>query len=161
QQVEAVAGAQRNVLEIPNSQEFRRRAIASLREMLTRLAKRKLLVLFIDDLHWGDADSAALLGELLRPPDPPPLFLIGSYRNEEAETSPFLKAILSSQITAGQITAGSSIEVREVVVEELPELDTRELVLRLLGEESMLSMARIEAIARESGGSPFFIDELV
>ncbi len=154
--VEAVADAQRRVLDIPDSQELRRRAFAALRELFQRLTDRHPVVLFIDDLHWGDLDSAALLRELLRPPDPPPLLLIACFRSEEALTSPLLESLFTSELSR------TATQVRELLVSELSLAESEELALRLLGGQgsSEHSLNLAEAIARESAGNPFFIDAL-
>ncbi|MFY9552391.1 MAG: AAA family ATPase, partial [Thermoanaerobaculia bacterium] len=153
--VEAVSGTRRKVLEIADSLELRRRAFAALRELLARLAGRRDVVLFIDDLQWGDADSAALLEELMRPPDAPALLLIVSYRGEEAETSPFLKRLVPPEAAAG------SQNTLRLAVGELTPSESRELALRLLGNSEPATRSHAEAIARESAGNPFFIHELV
>src|SRR6266542_776686 len=151
--VETVAGARRRVLEIPDSQELRRRAFGALRELFGRMAEQKPLVLFIDDLQWGDVDSAALLTELLRPPDPPSLLLVAAYRSEEVETSPLLRALAPKRA----IEAGAA---REIVVGELAPTEAQDLARTLLADARETSKDA-DSIARESGGSPLFIDELV
>ena len=152
--VPAVAGAHREAVAVPDSREQRRRAFAALRELLGRLGQRRPLVLSIDDLQWGDLDSAALLIEILRPPDPPPLLLVGTFTAEERQTSPLLQELLAADF-------GDAAEVREVLVQELSPAATRQLVLELLGERGGGAQALADAIAQESGGNPFFVDELV
>ncbi|MGK2859119.1 MAG: serine/threonine-protein kinase [Thermoanaerobaculia bacterium] len=90
-QIEAIVGRSTGVT--PDPQESRRRAFGALRHILTRIAVRKVLVLVIDDLQWGDSDSALLLGEVLRPPASPPLMLLVTCRSEEEETSEFLATL--------------------------------------------------------------------
>lgn len=154
-QVGAVARARRAILEIPDSQELRRRAFAALRELFVRLADRRPLVLFIDDMQWGDVDSAALLEALLRPPDPPVLLLIGCYRSEEELTSPLLRVVLPLRQNVGPELERRDIEIGELLAEE-----ARELALALLAGDERATTARAEAIARESRGNPYFIEEL-
>jgi len=152
-EVEAVASGRHRHVEIPDAQELRRRAFGALRELLNRLSDRHPLVLFIDDMQWGDLDSCALLVDLLEPPDPPALMLIVAYRSDE-ERNPVLQTFVTAMQRGHP--AGS---LREVEVGELEPADVRELATTLLGGGEATS-ARIEAIAREAGGSPFFVDAL-
>src|SRR6185503_20593079 len=55
----------------------------AVRALFARLAERGRVVAFIDDLHWTDSDSMALLAELLRPPGAPRLLLVATVRAEE------------------------------------------------------------------------------
>lgn len=151
--VEAVVRGRRQVLEIPDSRELRRRATAALRDLLARLATRHPLVVFIDDLQWGDADSAALLSSVMHPPDPPPLLLIGAYRDEDVTTSPLLRALAEREGTDSP-----PLDARSLPVEELSAEAGRELALELMDDPDD-EVARV--VSEEAGGNPFFIAELV
>jgi serine/threonine protein kinase len=150
-QVDAIANSKRHITDFIDSQELRRKAFGALRELLARLANKKDLILCIDDLQWGDLDSAALLSEILRPPDAPRLLLIGSYRSEEIDKSIFLRSLSSYQSAYDE--KGASYEIN---IDALSALEAQKLATALLGAER----ARVEVIVRESGGSPFFIGEL-
>jgi eukaryotic-like serine/threonine-protein kinase len=153
--LDAVAGAERRVLEIGHSRELRRRAFAALRGILAALAREETLALFIDDLQWGDADSAALLAEVFRLPRPPRLLFIGCYRSGEEQTSPLLRALLP----LGR-SPDFGAEAVELAVADLAPKEARDLASALLGGADPGSDARVDVIARESRGSPFFVDEL-
>jgi eukaryotic-like serine/threonine-protein kinase len=151
QEAEIVATTRRRHVEIPDSQELRRRAFAALRELLGRLAERKLLVLFIDDLQWGDADSSALLVDLLRPPGAPPLMLVATYRSGEEDNNPALRQLLDAPQFADRVN---------LTVAELTPAEARELALSLLGHQEPGARAQSELLALESAGNPFFLREL-
>src|SRR5262245_674303 len=149
--VEAVAGAPRRAGEEIDPPVLRRRAFAALREVLARLGDRAGLFLAVDDLQWGDSDSARLLLDLLRPPDPPRLMLLACYRSEDVGSSPCLQALRE-----GLKEFGGELERRELAVGPLPPGEALALARALLREGGEPA----EHVAHESQGSPFFIHEL-
>ena len=50
----------------PDPQELRRRGFAALRGVLVRLSRIRPVVIFVDDAHWGDADSCVFLAEQIQ-----------------------------------------------------------------------------------------------
>jgi serine/threonine protein kinase len=142
-------GAEESVIDPRAS---RRQAFGALRELVTTLANQRPLVLYIDDVQWGDTDSAALLLEIVRPPDAPPVLLLMAHREEDAQSAPFLAAIRDGW------PAGA--EVREVSVGPLSAEDSRRLSLAILDSDDPESQAVAAAAAREAEGSPFLIEEL-
>ena len=129
--------------------ELRRRAFRAFRELLARIGDHKRLVLMIDDLQWGDLDSAALLREILRPPDSPDLMLILCYRTEDRK-SPCVTALYEAE------TPGTT----EIHLRPFDREKSLRLAHGLLSREDPDWSARAEAIADECGGSPYLAIEL-
>jgi hypothetical protein len=131
----------------------RRRAFIALRELFGTLSARRPLVVYIDDVQWGDADSAALLLELVRPPGAPAAFFVMTQRDEEAQVSSFLKEMRERWPEAAQ--------VRDVAVGPLDPEEAQRLALALLDSCDEMATRTARAAARESRGSPFLVEELV
>ncbi|MEP7122281.1 MAG: AAA family ATPase, partial [Byssovorax sp.] len=145
-----------------NRIEERRRAFGALKELLRRIASQRPLVLHLDDLQWGDVDSARLLVSLLSPPDPPPLLLVGSFRSEGEQASPFFGELRGPDASTQDLG-----EIRAIRVGPLAREDAVSLALALLDSDpdprgaSRASPALAAVIAAESLGSPLFLAELV
>lgn len=154
------APAVREVLEMADpasldSDTLRSRAFTALRNLLTGLAQKHSLVIYIDDVQWGDEDSAMLLKALLAPPNPPPLFLLTAWRSEDTDTSPFLSTFLPALDKFGD-----HLTRLDVQLDELDDDEALALAASLLSDKTRHRPERVQAIAREAKGNPFFIDEL-
>ena len=143
-------------VEIDDAQERRRRAFGALRELLRRLGERGPLVLYVDDLHWGDVDSVPLFFDLLRPPDPPALMLLSTYRAEERARSEIL-----GELFAERAGLRETVDVREVSVEALDPEACAELVRWVTSPKETEIRQMAQRIAAEAAGVPLFVRELV
>jgi len=130
---------------------LRRQAFGALRELLTALAQRQPLIIWIDDLQWADTDSILLLEDLLRGPDGPPLLLIGSFRAEDVETRPFLRQLIQH---AGCNTC------RELCLNPLTREEATELIQSLLSSGGTEAELFVDSLVREASGNPFLLEQL-
>ena len=135
----------------PDPQEQRRRAIEAFGDLLRRLAQRHDVVVFIDDLQWGDRDSAGVIAPMLEVAGIRILW-VGTFRTDEAASSPYLTYL----DVLGAARPGTTL----VDVAELDPAEARALLeARLAGSEHDDGL--IDALARDAAGSPLFIDLLV
>jgi hypothetical protein len=114
---ELAAGSQAD--DVP-PRELQRRGFAALRDLLGSLSARRPVVLAIDDLHWGDADSAPLLRDLARAPDAPPVCLIGTALAGR-DDSPVIAALLDA--AAGPSRAVALLDLAPPSAEEARRID--------------------------------------
>ncbi|MGC4094152.1 MAG: protein kinase [Polyangiaceae bacterium] len=153
------AGAARAVRAPEGTPGERRRARASASRVrratrdLSRISDARPVVLFIDDVQWGDADSAALVRHLLAPPEAPPLLLVVGYRGDGPLDNELLRTLQSPE------AVDSGWETVDVPVGVLSSEHCEQLAQLLLAERSEPADAKL--IAAESGGSPLFVAELV
>ena len=142
--------------------ELRRSAFQAFFELLARIRDRRPLVVYIDDLHWLDVDSALLFQHLLeaaagRPAlgddrwEPCPMLFVTSYRSEAQSANRLLTDVVQAARDIDRLT------VHELRLGPLEPEATRHLAQQLLGETSS---ALAERIAFEAQGSPFFAREL-
>jgi len=118
------------------------RAVAAL--LAVHAAGRPIL-LGVDDLHWADPASVELLLYLLRRPPEVPLLLAVAYRSRQLDGK---TAAALQQVQRD--SRGELIELAPLSAEE---------ALGLI--PSHLPTAVAERVYRESGGNPFYLEELV
>jgi DNA-binding CsgD family transcriptional regulator len=114
----------------------------AVRSVLERLARRQPVLLALDDVHWADAASVEMLAHLLRRFRGPGLMAV-AYRQAPSR----LLAALEGAARAGR---GSRLE---------PGLLTADEAGRLIGVD--LDDTTRTMLYRESGGNPFYIEQLV
>jgi len=147
--VPALSGLQPS--PIANEVELQRRGALALSSVLREIARSRPLVVWADDVQWGDPASIELMRGLLASGSAPRMMLVLSYRSED-EASTQVDSLRAEPIGAG---------VDEALIElgALEASDSVRLVRRLARVE--MDEAAVERIVEDSGGSPFLLSEWV
>lgn len=136
-------------------QAIRTRALRALRQILSRLADLGRLVLFIDDVQWGDADSVSLLSSVLESPTNSRMILLIAYRAEYRETSSCIVALRNTVLSRSSPGFWGEVEVGALEADE-----SIALTRKILGSSASDRDDLTERVARASGGNPLFVWEL-
>jgi len=130
-----------------------RQALGALRELLHRIAARRPLIVWIDDLQWSDASSLPHLREIAIAGGGKPILSVFSYRTEDLQPDSVAAAL-------ERTAADTDLQTEHVVVEPLDVSAVGVLVQSLLGEGAEADPAWISEVAHQSAGLPFFVLEL-
>jgi ATP/maltotriose-dependent transcriptional regulator MalT len=122
----------------------RYRSHRAVRELLERLAAPRPLVLMLDDVHWADAASVELLGALLRRPPSSGVLIALTVRPRRTP----------ERLWAALERARRDAVLTRIELGELTFAEARDF----LGD--MLEATQAAALYEESGGNPFYLQEL-
>lgn len=139
-----------------SEQEIRNRAILALRELLGRIGDRNPVILFVDDLQWGDVDSAEVLLQILREPNAPRILFLGTYRTDEADDSRFLQAW---RATAKQLQI--EVKTESISVGPLTVDQCEQLMIQAHGAKTESIRRRATEFCEQTGGNAYLLTELI
>jgi len=125
-----------------DSQQRRQRTLDAVKRLLLRESQVQPLILVLEDLHWIDSETQAVLDSIVESLSTSRVVLLVNYRPEYEH---------------GWGTKASYTQLR---VDSLPSESAEELLRDLLGDDRELQPLR-QLLIRGTEGNPFFLEESV
>jgi class 3 adenylate cyclase len=132
-------------------QTERYRLFEAFTALITGIAAAQPVVFVLDDVHWADQPTLQLCRHLFRAAPHSPLLAIACYRDVELGREDALSDVLAELRREQSITW---IELRG-----LSRSASADLARAVAGNN--VTPALVEALHRETGGNPFFLEEVV
>jgi DNA-binding CsgD family transcriptional regulator len=130
--------------------EERIRAYDAFAQLLLALAAERPAAVVVDDVHWADPASLGVLRHVSRAVGTAPIVLVGTYRESEVELTHPLAQTLAE--------LDRHVRIRRIQLGALARGDVQSLLSAVA--ESPVTEEFAEAVARETGGNPFFVNEV-
>ncbi len=141
-------------VKLESEREKKRFLMVAVQFLLNLSLVENGLVLFLDDLQWADDGSMDLLAEFGEELHRYPLFILGTYRNDEINKEHRLNEF-KSRAERGQYG------FREIYLEPFSSGMVYEFVKSLLYSKEEDITAVTEMIYQKSKGNPFFAKEIL
>jgi hypothetical protein len=135
----------------PSDLHDRHQLFEAVLQMLVHAASERPLLVILEDLHWADAPTVRLLRALPRRGAGSPVLVVATYRDLETD--------------AGGPLAQALVDLRReclldrILLAGFDSSETAALVAARAGQEADVALA--ERLCAETGGNPFFIEELM
>ena len=139
---------------IVTPQVWKDQAFTAVANALASISEKQPVILFIDDLHWADSASLALVHYLGQIVSGEKILLLASLRSEqltadhEGRPTPLLETL---RLMKRQDLA------REISVSSLDQMGVREMANSMLG--GSIKDALVKKLSEESQGNPLFVVE--
>ncbi len=132
-------------------EEERWRLLDAVVQFLGALAKQAPVVLILDDLHWADRGSIAMLRHVARSARRGRLLVVGAYRDVELDRQhPLAEALAALR---------REVEYERIPLTGLAAGEVEELLVGLAAHD--VPAALVAAVNAETEGNPFFIREVL
>ena len=135
----------------PEADAQRYRFFDAVAALIGEVGAEAPVVLVFDDLHWADRPTLQLLRHLVRSPAPRRVLFLGTYRESEISDRHPLHELIGDLRREGTL--------RRLELAGLAESEVGELVAELASAPATASF--VHALAGETEGNPFFIEEVV
>ena len=129
----------------------RDRLFGAFLRVLRQYARGRPTVLVIEDLHWADEGTLAMLQFLIAEAEPTPYLVVGTYRSDELHRRHRIRPFLA-------VLARRS-DVATVALAPLPTGEALQL-LQALPALKDAPASELEAINHRAEGNPLFLEEL-
>jgi DNA-binding CsgD family transcriptional regulator len=146
---EKLPGIEEPALLQPDEERFR--LLDAVSQLLIAVSRRAPVVLVLDDLHWADKGTIAMLRHAARFARQNRILIAGAYRDVELDSEHPLSGAL------GQLRHETDYE--RLLLKGLEREEVGELLTAIAEQD--VPQALIDAISVETEGNPFFIRETV
>jgi tetratricopeptide (TPR) repeat protein len=145
-EAERIAGAVGSLIGLDTESHDQEELFWAVRRTFEALARRRPLVLVLDDIHWGEATFLDLVEHIADWTRDAPILLIAMARSELLEKRP--------------AWGGGKRSATTVQLEPLSDLESDQLVESLLGEADLPPDFRAR-VSQAAEGNPLFVEELL
>lgn len=142
-------------LDLPSTDGdlLRRRAFDAVVRLLRTIGRSAPVVLFLDDVHWADDSTVALLHHLTRVLKRSPVLILLTFRPEDAPADSALDRLVHTV---------HDHEVRRLILDEL-DRESVEQMIDSFEERTAFTLPPPlrDVVVRQTGGRPFFVVEIL